>query len=142
MRNTIEKTLHLTASRDRVWRAITDPSEISAWFGESAELDLRPGGEGWFGWASHGRFAVRIEVIQPPERLTWRWARKPEVGIDDGESTLVEWTLSDRPEGGTTLRLRESGFTAPEHHAENRAGWRAELQELVEHLGEAEALAG
>ncbi len=127
---TIEKRLELSASPERVWKAITDPAEIARWFGDSAELDLRPGGDGVFGWDKHGDFAVRIEVFEPPRRLSWRWAREPGTAIDDGVSTLVEWMLTPRADGGTTLELRESGFQEQKHLEGNTTGWDAELGEL------------
>ena len=30
----VEKTLHFEASRERVWKAITDPAELTMWFGD------------------------------------------------------------------------------------------------------------
>ncbi len=54
------------------------------------------------------------------------------MGLDDGPRTTVEWNLERRRDGGTTLRLRESGFTAPEYRDQNDAGWDQELAELVE----------
>lgn len=131
---TIDKSLDLDAPPDRVWRALTEPAEISAWFGDSAELDLRPGGTGWFGWEKHGRFAVRVETVEPPHRLAWRWCHEPDTPIDQGTSTLVEWRLTARPEGGTRLELRESGFETRKHWQENTKGWNSELGELMAHL--------
>jgi hypothetical protein len=42
-----------------------------------------------------------------------------------------------RDDGGTTLKLRESGFERPEDRRDNVGGWKHELGELVEYLGEA-----
>jgi len=134
MARRIEKRLEFAASPERVWKAISDPTEIAQWFGDRAELDLRPGGEGCFIWDKHGHFAVRVEVVEPPHRLSWRWARKPNVAIDEGESTLVEWVLRERPGGGTVLELRESGFTEDKHLEDNTSGWDSELSELSELL--------
>lgn len=134
MNLSIEKTLELDAPPERVWRALTEPAELAAWFGDTAELELRPGGGGWFGWDSHGRFAVRVETVDPPHRLAWRWCNKPDSPIDEGPSTLVEWRLTARPGGGTRLELRESGFETPRHWQENTQGWTSELTELVTHL--------
>ena len=61
MTDAIERTLELEAAPNRVWKALTDANEIASWFGDSAELDPRLGSEGWFGWESYGRAAVRIE---------------------------------------------------------------------------------
>ena len=39
--------------------------------------------------------------------------------FDPETSTLVEWTLTARRDGGTALELRESGFRTELHHREN-----------------------
>lgn len=127
---TIEKVLDFEASRERVWRAITDPAELSRWFGDEAELDLRPGGDGAMIWENHGRFAVRVEEVSKPHRLVWSWTHEPGAPFEAASSTRVEWELTAREDGGTTLRLRESGFTTLKHHEQNTEGWTAELAEL------------
>lgn len=134
MIDAIERRLELDAPPERVWQALTDPGELSRWFGDSAELDLRPGGEGFFGWETHGRFAVRVDVVEPTKRLAWRWTHKRDSPFDPERSTLVEWTLTPRPGGGTVLELRESGFKEAKHRGENVEGWTQELGELVELL--------
>lgn len=49
--------------------------------------------------------------------------------------TLVEWWLTPRPDGGATLRVRESGFVRAEHRNDHVEGWRDELVELAALLG-------
>lgn len=128
----IERTLTLKASRERVWRAITDPDELAKWFPDRVELDLRPDGDGRFAWREHGEFAVRVVACEPPSYFAWRWANEAGVSFDAAaEKTLVEWWLDERPDGGTTLRLRETGFTRPSHRAGNDEGWSEELAKLV-----------
>jgi uncharacterized protein YndB with AHSA1/START domain len=129
---TIEKVLELTASPERVWQAITDADELAHWFGDEAEMDLRPGGDAFMFWNSHGRFAMRVEEVEAPRRLVWSWIHEPDVAFEDAPSTRVEWMLTPREDGGTTLRLRESGFLTDNHHQENTEGWDKELAELVE----------
>lgn len=134
----IETNLELEALPDRVWRALTDASELSQWFpDDGAKLDALPGGAGYFAWKGHGKFAVAIEAFEPPRRLAWRWARTADTPVDQGLSTLVEWTLTPRDGGGTLLALRESGFTDEKHHADNTGGWKHELGELVAYLAKA-----
>lgn len=132
----IERTLELRAAPERVWRALTEAGEIARWFGDTAELEAREGAEGWFGWKNHGRFAVRVERCEPPRRFAWRWARKKDTPLDDSPSTLVEWEVVPRGDGGTTLKLRESGFERPEDREDNVGGWKSELGDLLELLGE------
>lgn len=131
---TIEKTIEFSAPIERIWRAITDPDEVSQWFGQRAEIELSPGAEGAFEWDEHGRFAMRVEVVDPPNRLVWSWVHEPNVAFDDAPSTRVEWTLTRRADGGTTLVVLESGFRTDLHHRQNTEGWDSELGELVAHV--------
>jgi len=131
---TIERTLELEASPDRVWRAITDPTELSKWFGHETDLELVPGYEGAMIWDEHGRYALRVDVVEPPRRFVWSWVHEPDVAFADAPSTTVEWELTPRDDGGTTLFLRESGFRTDLHHKQNTDGWIEELGELMELL--------
>ena len=130
----IERTVELDADLDRVWKAISDPAELSRWFGHETELELVPGSEGAMIWEEHGRYAVRVEEVDPPTRLVWSWVHEPGVPFDAVPSTRVEWTLARRDDGGTTLFLRESGFRTDLHHSQNTQGWGEELGELIELL--------
>jgi len=132
----ISKTIQFEAAPERVWRAITEADEISAWFPETIRWEARVGAEGWFGWESHGRFSVRIESFEPPRYMAWRWAREADKPLDETDTTLVEWTLTPREDGGTTLHLKESGFRSEEYRQGNVTGWDHELGELLELLGE------
>lgn len=131
----VERTLELDAPPDRVWRAISDPAELARWFPQRATWDLRPGGEGTFWWDGHGSFPIRVEAVEPERYLAWRWGLEVDEDPDVAESaTLVEWWIVPRAEGGTTLRMRESGFRFESHRSENDQGWTEELGELVELL--------
>ena len=130
----IERTLELDVAPERVWKALTDDQEIASWFGDSADLDPSLGAVGWFGWESFGKAAVRIEAFEPPTRLVWRWAREANTPLDETRSTVVEWTLIPRPDGGTTLKLEESGFEREEDREDNVGGWKHELADLTNHL--------
>ena len=128
----IERQLDFRAAPERLWRALTDEAELSAWFGNRAHLDLRPGGDGWIEFEGYGRVPVRFEVVEPVTRLSWRWG---DVGksVDDG-STLVEFRLEPLASGGTRLHLRESGFTSDESRWSNTDGWLTELAELAAYV--------
>ena len=119
----IERKLELQQSPETVWNALTEPTQVAAWFGETARFEAKPGGEGYFGWQSHGRFAMRIEAFEPPRRLVWRWGRDADKSLEETHSTVVEWTLLPRRDGGTTLLLKESGFATEQSRQENTEGW-------------------
>lgn len=130
----VEKTVHFQASRERVWMAITDPSELAMWFGDEAELDLRVGRDGAMTWENHGRYEMRVEEVDAPRRLVWSWVGEGGVAFDDAQTTRVEWELTTPEDGGTTLYLRESGFLNDHDRGQNDHGWDEELGELVQLL--------
>ena len=132
----IERTLQFEASPDRVWSVLTEPAELAGWFPDGVvELEAAADSAGWLVWDEHGRYAIRIEVFEPPQRLVWQWARTCDTALKGGPTTTVEWTLEASEGGGTTLHLRESGFLTPEDREQNVGGWTHELAELEELLG-------
>lgn len=138
----IEREILIDAPVDTVWAVVTEAEHVGAWFGDSAEIDLRPGGEAILTWDAHGSFNATIEKVEPPHAFSFRWARPAGEKPREGNSTLVEFTLV--PEGeGTRLRVVESGFRQLEatdeeqakYAEENTQGWSFELDELAEYVG-------
>jgi uncharacterized protein YndB with AHSA1/START domain len=90
----------------------------------------------------YGVFQTRIEKVDPPHYLAYRWASGyPGELATDTNSTLVEFTLTPAA-GGTTLMVSESGFDAlmipadrvdTAGYERHSAGWPVKLQELREH---------
>ena len=48
--DSIELEVILPVPPTRVWTALTQPDQLSAWFGTAATIDLRPGDEVIFTW--------------------------------------------------------------------------------------------
>lgn len=137
----IEREIVINAPQDRVWAALTEAEHVARWFGDAAEVDLRPGGKMVFGWKEYGDHYARVERVEPPGFFSYRWGRGTEVEPAAGNSTLVEFTLV--PEGtGTRLRVVETGFASLAANTdekdtavrENTEGWKAELGELQEYV--------
>jgi uncharacterized protein YndB with AHSA1/START domain len=138
----IERDILIDAPPEVVWDVLTEAEHIAGWFSDSAQIDLRPGGEAIFIW-SEQRHTVhgRVETVEPPRFFSFRWIREPGTEVGEGNSTLVEFTLSEDGEG-TRLRVVESGFPELEgpddekaEYAEgHREGWARELDELREHV--------
>ena len=142
--DSIEREVTIEAPVERVWALVTEAEHLGRWFGDAgADVDLRPGGALELRWSEYGTSRGRIEAVQPRSRFAFRWAPfKDPGGVEptDGNSTLVEFTLS--PEGeGTRLRVVESGFAALDCSDEQRRknlesnteGWQMELGELKEY---------
>jgi len=134
----VRRTVTIAASADKVWAAVTRPELITQWFGNVAQLDrLEVGAEGEFGFEGYGRFPVRIEELDAPHAIAYRWGNENATPTDlDAHSTVFRFTLEPL-DGGSATRLTvvESGFDNLKDPAaameSNRGGWDSELDELV-----------
>jgi uncharacterized protein YndB with AHSA1/START domain len=146
----IEREVLIDASLDVVWSVVSEPQHVGGWLSDSAEIDLRPGGEAVFNWNAHGAAHGRVERVEPPHFVSFRWmspAREQGSGgeLGEGNSTLVEFTLSAEGEG-TRLRVVERGFqqldgsvAENERYAEShQRGWELELGELRDYVSQQE----
>ncbi|MEU4598997.1 SRPBCC domain-containing protein [Nocardia sp. NPDC023988] len=134
----IVRTVELDHPPAKVWAAITTAEGLASWFGNTAEIDLRPGGDMRMTWDEGMAADMRVERVEEPTVFGYTW---PINGLpdDDPRRTYVEFRLE--PTGaGTRLTVVESGFAQlPEDaHKEafegNVGGWKSELGELVEYL--------
>src|SRR5438093_5595569 len=73
MHDRIERELLVPAPVDDVWPAVSEPGELSEWFGAEVELDVRPGGRGTFRWPDGTERGAVVEEVDAPRRLAFRW---------------------------------------------------------------------
>ena len=134
----IERTMDLAAPPEKVWAGLTTAEGLSAWFGQEAGIDLRPGGTAWMRWDNGYAADMRVERVEEPTvfGFTWHIYGLPD---EDPRRTYVEFTLE--PAGaGTRLTVVESGFAQLSQDAYDKAydgntqGWASELGELAAYL--------
>jgi uncharacterized protein YndB with AHSA1/START domain len=130
------------ASRARIFRALTQPEELAAWWGPqgftipAVDLDLRVGGRYRFtmqppdGEPFH--LSGEFLAIEAPSRLAYsfRW-EEPD---PDDRTTVVTLSLLEVGQA-TELSLRQGGFATEARLALHRDGWTdsfAKLRELLE----------
>jgi uncharacterized protein YndB with AHSA1/START domain len=141
----IEEQVKLHAPRARVWRALTTAEELGAWFGANLTgATIARGAQvlGRFTIPGHEHlmFDVLIEEMEAERRFAWRWhpnATDASVDYAAEPRTLVTFTLEDTPDGGTLLRVVESGFegvAAARRTAAllgNSKGWAGQLHKRL-----------
>ncbi len=134
----IERTVDIAHPPAAVWAALTTAEGLSAWFGQEASIDLRPGGPARMKWDSGHTAEMRVERVEEPTVFgyTWHIFGLPD---EDPRRTYVEFTLE--PAGaGTRLTVVETGFAQLGEDAHrtaydgNAKGWGSELGELVGYL--------
>lgn len=133
----IERETLIAAPLERVWSLVAEPG---FWVADKASLPGTVAREGETMVAknsTHGDFPVRVEKVEPPTYLAYRWASAfPGQELRDN-STPVEFTLT-REGDKTRLRVVESGFATLAGSEELRAnamrdntgGWPQELDAL------------
>ena len=137
----IERSMELAHPPAQVWAAITTPEGLSAWFGDKATIDLRPGGAAEMTFRSGLTVGMRVERVEEPTVFGFTW-RLPDLPEDDPRRTYVEFTL-EADGAGTRLRVVETGFAQlPDDSRRNTydshaQGWASELGELAGYLGAA-----
>jgi uncharacterized protein YndB with AHSA1/START domain len=143
----IERKILLKAPRSRVWRALSNAEEFGGWFGVSLKGQVFATGQRARGQITHPGyehlvFDVLVERIEPERLLALRWhpaAIDPAVDYSKEPTTLVEFELTE-VEGGTLLRLVESGFDQipPERRLEafrmNSGGWDEQMKNIEKHV--------
>jgi uncharacterized protein YndB with AHSA1/START domain len=110
-----------------VFRALTTPGELDAWFTQGAKVDLRIGGKYSNLDGDKGKF---LEII-PDERLRFTWDNP-----EHSPGSVVEVLLKTIAEK-TVVTLIHSGFTDKaefKDYASQKSGWNWALSNLKAHL--------
>ena len=135
--DTIERATDLPQDVDRVWAALTDPAEFGRWFSQEASWELAAGAPMTMRWDEHGTSVGVIVEVTPKSCFAYRWGSEDRP-LEDGQSTLVTWTLEPSAAGGTTLKVVESGFATlyngPEQIVDNTGGWAEQFDNITRYL--------
>jgi uncharacterized protein YndB with AHSA1/START domain len=139
--NSVQREILIDAPVEVVWSVVTEPEHIGRWLSDSAEIDLRPGGDVLLKWDQLGTASGKVERLERPRVFSFSWVT-PEPDRDpsarEGCFTLVEFLL--RAEGdGTLLRVVESGFASldgteqynADLAAKHTSGWGTFLDQLA-----------
>ncbi|TDN90704.1 SRPBCC domain-containing protein [Microbacterium sp. BK668] len=138
-RFTVRRSIRIAAPVDKVWSAVTAPEHISRWFGHARFDGTGVGAQGTLTFPDYGAVPVRIEAVDEPRSVTYRWGNDDALGappaeLDEAAATVFTFTL-EAVEGGTQLTVVESGFENTSDPAGNleahRQGWDGELDKLV-----------
>jgi uncharacterized protein YndB with AHSA1/START domain len=142
----IEKHFEVSATRARVWRAISSSTEFGTWFRMELDRPFTPGatvfGRLTIPGYEHVTLELQIEKIEPEVYFSYRWhpyAMDPAIDYTAEPTTLVEFRLEETA-GGTAITITESGFDRlpasrrAEAFRMNEAGWAGQSKRLASHV--------
>jgi uncharacterized protein YndB with AHSA1/START domain len=144
--NRIEKRIELKAPVARVWRALTDHTEFSQWFGVKLEGPFVPGqvsrGQITYPGYEHLQLELVVQKMEPERFFSYTWhpyAVDPKKGYSKETPTLVEFTL-EKTANGTLLTVAESGFDKIpsdrrlEAFRRNEGGWAEQMKNIEKYV--------
>jgi uncharacterized protein YndB with AHSA1/START domain len=143
----IEKHFEVSASRSRVWRAISDAEEFGNWFGMKLDGPFAPGairfGKVTIPRYDHVTVELRIAAVEPEEYFAYHWhpaAIDNAIDYSVEPMTLVEFRLEETS-SGTAVTIIESGFDQlpasrrAEAFRMNEGGWNGQSKNLAAYVG-------
>ncbi len=100
-RPTVRVERHYPHPVEKVWRAVTSPEHLGAWFPSAVELELRPGGAMRFpAFAGDDGEAGMVERVEAPHLLAFTWGQDRmtfELSPDgDGTRFVLSHAFDDR----------------------------------------------
>ena len=130
---TISLEYDLPHPPEKVWRALTDPDLLAKWLMAN---DIRPVVGHRFTFRAEptpwwdGIVNCEVLEIEAHKRLRYSWRSGPQTSPLD---TVVVFTLTPTPSGGTRLALEHSGFIPGNAFALEGAkkGWQRMLGETL-----------
>jgi uncharacterized protein YndB with AHSA1/START domain len=113
----VDHQYFIRATPDVVFRALTDPKQLTRWLCDHAELAPKKGGTYLLGWNDGPTHTGRIVDFRGGHRiaLAWSWP-----GVDL-EGTVFSLSVASK-DGGTLLRVEHSGFPRLERWTELYGG--------------------
>jgi uncharacterized protein YndB with AHSA1/START domain len=141
---TLRRSHHFLANREKVFRAWTDPQELKKWWGPGryttawVEIDLRPGGQYRIAMQPpqgplEYLFGTYVEVVAP-ERLVMTWTSQGSPRDDGHESLLtIEFIARGRE---TEVVLTHERLPVASTGAYD-SGWSSTLDHLQAHFSPA-----
>ena len=124
--------IDVLADASEVWRALTDPTQLTRWCSPQAVVQARQGGLFRASVDRVSEFEARIDVFEPERRL--RLLYLPASTLPPADTVMVDDFILDRAPGGTIVRLLGSGVSgAPEWDTQYwrlRTSWQQVMSRL------------
>ena len=141
MKDVIVREITVKATKERVYKAITDPAEITLWFPDSIEDGTLEVGQSPLFLFNGGEHKSRTYIVaaEPYTYFAFRWVPGGHGILGDVlkvPNTLVEFRIEEVSDG-TKVTVNESGFAslpsevAQESLDQNTGGWEFMMGRLA-----------
>jgi uncharacterized protein YndB with AHSA1/START domain len=134
----IKKNIVIDATPEAVFKAITDPKELTNWFPDQAILEPKIGGKMKFSFFKTDSEYRQMDYfpegtiteIIPNKKISYTWQ---EPNIPGFPNTVVTWELEKMEDNKTRLKLFHTGFKPDETAKKHNEGWSHFLGQLIKY---------
>jgi uncharacterized protein YndB with AHSA1/START domain len=132
----IEKNVVIDASPEVVFKAITDPKELTNWFPDHAIMEAKLGGKVKFSfYKDKERKDGELECVPegtiveliPNKKVSYTWRQ---TNTPDFPRTIVTWELEEIADNKTQVKLLHTGFEPGKLFKQHDEGWSYFLNRL------------
>ena len=105
----VERAVWISATRERVWRAITDPEQLEQWYAPGCPWEIPALQVGatvkFYNTDTDIQFAT-IETVEPLREFTLRW----QLDEANPDTTLINTFRLEEENGGTHVTVTQAGY--------------------------------
>ena len=129
MTEDVTQAVEVEAPPERVWQLLTDPTELTRWWPDAAQLEPRVGGRVILDFGP-GDVSGEITRWEPPSALGFTWEQSNMPGV----RLHVAFTVDDLGDGRSRVSVVHSGFEGAPAEAREAvtSGWAHFLPRLAE----------
>lgn len=138
----VRKSIEIDASPEIIFKAISDPSELTNWFPDAVILEPAVGGKTKFSFYKDSKRTIctrehdkanegRVLEFVKNKKLVYTWK---DMDVPDFPETVVTWELDEISKNKTRLTLTHTGFTSTDQVKGHSEGWSFFLNELASYL--------
>lgn len=133
--NDIRQDFPIRASRGEVFRAMTTPAGLDAWWTRSSQGEAKAGAEYALDFGPSYQWRARVTRCEADRALEWEMTH----ATDDWLGTRVGFELGDAEDGATVVRFHHTGWPDPgEHYRVSCHCWALYLRILRRHVEQGE----
>ena len=125
----VQRETRIAAPRASVFAFLTDPEKIVQWMGSEAVTETHPGGLYLLKGVGSANARGAFREVVPVHRLAYSFGWEGNDEVPPG-SSLIEIDLIEQ-DGGTLLRMTQSGLPNAAQCASHAEGWAHYLQRLA-----------
>ncbi len=131
----IKKTIVIDAAPEVIFKALTDPAELTQWFPDQAILKAKVGGNIGFDFSDKkpkkdGGCEVKGVITEfiSNKKISYTWQNSTD--SSEISTSVVTWVLEKINDDGTRVNLSHTGIMTRETAKDREGGWSYFLPRL------------